>query len=59
MKEKLGNHTIVSILHRLETALQFDRVLILEDGEVQSLGTPAEIVQQSDLFRDFRDRESL
>lgn len=59
MKEKLVNHTIISILHRLETALQFDRVLILEDGEVQSLGTPAEIVQESDLFRDFRTRESL
>lgn len=58
MKEKLGDHTIISILHRLETALQFNRVLILEDGEVQSLGTPAEIVQQSDLFRDFRDRVS-
>ncbi|KAI0433473.1 putative ATP-binding cassette transporter [Xylaria sp. FL1042] len=51
---KLQGKTVISVLHRLETALEFDRVLVLEDGRVAHFGTPAEVLRDSELFSTLR-----
>lgn len=52
MKEK----TIVSVLHRLETAVKYDKILVLDAGKVLDFGTPDEVIQRCDLFSAFRSR---
>lgn len=53
VKERLKGNTVVSILHRLEAAMEFDRILVLENGEVACFGTPEEVVRDSELFEKF------
>lgn len=48
--KRLHDKTVISILHRLETALSFDKIMVLEGGEVAHIGTPQEILSQSRLF---------
>lgn len=54
MAEKLKGRTVISVLHRLETALEYDRVLVLDEGRVVSFDTPEETVKNVELFRSFR-----
>ena len=51
VKNRLKDKTVVSILHRLEAAMEFDRILVLEDGEVMCFGTPEEVIRDSELFK--------
>jgi ABC-type multidrug transport system fused ATPase/permease subunit len=36
--------------------MEYDRILVLEAGEVVCFGTPAEVVRDSGLFEEFRKR---
>lgn len=54
IREKLAGKTIISILHRLEAALHYDKILVLERGRVAHFGTPEEVVQEAQLFSGFR-----
>ncbi|KAI0109014.1 putative ATP-binding cassette transporter [Nemania sp. FL0031] len=55
MANKLRGKTIISVLHRLEVALLYDRILVLENGRVAHFGTPDEVIRESELFSSFRD----
>ena len=59
IQEKTGK-TIIVIEHRIEDVLEqkFDRVIILNKGEVVANGTPEELFRQ-DLFRRYGLREPL
>ncbi|KAI1123876.1 putative ATP-binding cassette transporter [Nemania abortiva] len=58
MADKLRGKTIISVLHRLEVALLYDRILVLENGRVAHFGTPDEIIRESALFASFRNTTS-
>ncbi|KAI4863021.1 putative ATP-binding cassette transporter [Hypoxylon rubiginosum] len=51
---RLDQKTIISILHRLEASLEYDRILVMEKGQVAHFGTPAEVIRDSELFSSFR-----
>jgi ATP-binding cassette, subfamily C (CFTR/MRP), member 1 len=55
MADKLRGKTIISVLHRLEVALLYDRILVLENGRVAHFGTPDEVIRESGLFSSFRN----
>ncbi|KAI1622463.1 ABC bile acid transporter [Exophiala viscosa] len=49
---ELKNNTILTIAHRLQTIVDYDRVLVLDKGEVKEYAHPWELIQQEDgLFR--------
>ncbi|KAI0404995.1 putative ATP-binding cassette transporter [Xylaria palmicola] len=52
---ELRGKTIISVLHRLETALEYDRIAVLENGRVTHFGTPAEVLRGSELFATLRE----
>lgn len=45
IRSEFNNHTIIMIAHRLSSLLDFDRVVVLEGGELIELGNPAELLQ--------------
>jgi len=47
-----GQLTMVVIAHRLSTISACDRLLVIEDGCVEALGTPNEVEQTSPFFRE-------
>ena len=57
---------LCSLLHRIETVLSSDRILVMEQGRIKEIGTPEELLNDSDslfaaLFREhckhFNDQE--
>nr|A0A8J9WHR9.1 RecName: Full=ABC-type transporter phomO; AltName: Full=Phomopsin biosynthesis cluster protein O [Diaporthe leptostromiformis]BDA39144.1 ABC transporter [Diaporthe leptostromiformis] len=60
LRKWLPNMTVLSVLHRLEAALKYDRVVVLEGGRVAHVVTPSESTVSSDIFAFFgRSRSFL
>lgn len=51
IRENLPSKTVLSITHRLEAALKFDRVVVLEEGKIAFCGDPKEAIQEAEIFR--------
>lgn len=45
------NHTIISIAHRLDTIMDFDKVVVLDKGKVVEAGKPRELLESSTKFK--------
>jgi ATP-binding cassette, subfamily C (CFTR/MRP), member 1 len=54
MTREFADKTVVAVMHRLEAALGYDRILVLEDGAIAAFGTPEEILQTVNLFQALR-----
>lgn len=47
MHERFSNHTVISIVHKIESALDdFDIVVLLDGGELRELGPPRELLNK-------------
>lgn len=44
IREKFSNHTILTVAHKLDTILDYDRVLVLDSGRVVESGEPFELL---------------
>ncbi|KAJ3168373.1 hypothetical protein HDU87_001172 [Geranomyces variabilis] len=55
LKTQFKNVTIMSIAHRLNTIVDFDRVLVLDDGEVAEFDTPYALLSKDSLFSKLAD----
>ncbi|KAK8090448.1 hypothetical protein PG997_005409 [Apiospora hydei] len=53
----LQGRTVISILHRLEAALEYDRIVVLERGRVVHDGRPEEVREAAELFASYRTHE--
>ncbi|KAI1418838.1 P-loop containing nucleoside triphosphate hydrolase protein [Xylaria sp. FL1777] len=53
IREEFGDSTLVVIAHRLSTIADFDRILVLSDGQVAEYGTPRELWEagETGIFR--------
>jgi ABC-type multidrug transport system fused ATPase/permease subunit len=38
--------TVITIAHRLETIMDYDKVLVMDEGNVAEMGTPKELLQK-------------
>ncbi|MFA6627254.1 MAG: energy-coupling factor transporter ATPase [Bacilli bacterium] len=47
-----GNRTILSITHNLEEALLADRIIVMNEGEIVTIGTPKEVFLQKDILKE-------
>jgi ATP-binding cassette, subfamily C (CFTR/MRP), member 1 len=45
-----ANRTIITIAHRINTILDSDRIVVLEQGKVAEFGTPKQLVEEKGLF---------
>ena len=44
--------SILSIAHRLDTIIDFNRIIVMDAGSIAEIGTPAELVERQGLFYD-------
>ncbi|KAL2873350.1 hypothetical protein SGCOL_011492 [Colletotrichum sp. CLE4] len=49
--ERFAHATIISVAHRLDTILDFDKIIILDKGVIVEEGCPAELLGRASAFR--------
>lgn len=47
LKENIGDMTVIFITHRLSNIQYADKVVVMRDGQVETVGKPAEVLTQS------------
>lgn len=52
IKHEFSGSTVLTIAHRLNTIIQYDRVVVLTFGEITDQGTPSELLEREGTFRD-------
>ena len=50
MKTEFAHSTILTIAHRLNTIIQYDKILSLKDGNVVEYGSPSELLDRDDSY---------
>ncbi|KAL2873992.1 ATP-binding cassette transporter yor1 [Colletotrichum sp. CLE4] len=59
VKERLRGSTMVVVTHRMEVAMLFDRVLVLDQGSVQVYGDLLDVWSKNEFFRKACDRDGV
>lgn len=52
LQRSFENTTIITIAHRLDTIIHYDRIFIFEDGEMVDQGSPFELLKRKSIFND-------
>ncbi|CAG8856662.1 40660_t:CDS:2, partial [Gigaspora margarita] len=57
IREEFKDHTVITIAHRLRTVADYNRILVMDDGNVVEFDIPYILMQKSDgLFRKMCER---
>ena len=46
MRKEFANFTIICVAHRLNGVLEFDRIMVLDKGEIFEMGSPKELLRR-------------
>ena len=57
LETEFADWTIVVVAHRLQTIVDFDRVLVLEDGRVAEYGRPRDLLEKGGAFKALWDSQ--
>ena len=55
IREDFKGRTIIAVAHRLETILDFDRVVVLDQGLLVEEGLPSQLLQWNSAFKALYD----
>lgn len=55
----LAQKTAIIITHRIYASLEFDKILVLEEGEIAEIGTHEQLLQNKGYYADMYERQSL
>ncbi len=55
----LSDTTVFIITQRINTMQSTDRVIVLDDGEINAIGTPAELIENSDIYQDIYNSQQV
>ena len=58
IRQRFSNHTIIAVAHKLDTILDFDKVAVLDKGELREYDSPHTLLEKkgsgfSNLYYDF------
>ena len=51
LKQEMENRTVILVTHRVSTVRDSDRIIILDEGQIQNQGTHEHLVQNNELYR--------
>lgn len=51
IKNCMGDCTVLTIAHRLITIIQYDKLVVLNKGEVEQVGPPSDLLKKEGLFK--------
>jgi ABC-type multidrug transport system fused ATPase/permease subunit len=52
IKNEFKDSTVITIAHRLNTIIQYDRVVVMANGEIVDQGSPAGLLEKEGIFRE-------
>ena len=50
INEEFKETTVITIAHRLNTIINYDRILVLDEGEIQEYENPKTLVENENSF---------
>ena len=54
LRSQFPNTTLLTIAHRLDTIIDYDVVIVMENGRVAEMGSPRDLLSSSGIFTDIR-----
>ena len=56
----MKNSTVITIAHRIKTIIDYDKILVLDYGEIKEYNSPKNLIENEDsLFYELYKRSSL
>ncbi|WP_258111565.1 ABC transporter ATP-binding protein [Alicyclobacillus sp. SP_1] len=52
LKEETGDSTVLIVAQRVMTVMDADRIIVLDEGRIAGIGTHAELMKTSDVYRE-------
>ncbi|KAG8892653.1 hypothetical protein FRB99_002556 [Tulasnella sp. 403] len=59
ISREFGGKTLLCIAHRLRTIIHYDRILVLENGNIAEFDTPANLYHKGGIFRGLCDQSKI
>jgi len=59
LDQLLEGTTVMIITQRINTMQSADRVIVLEDGEIDAMGTPDELIEKSEVYREIYNSQQI
>jgi ATP-binding cassette subfamily B multidrug efflux pump len=57
LQQELADKTVIVITHRIYALLQFDQIIVLDDGKIVEMGTHQQLIQQKGYYNDLFERQ--
>lgn len=58
LRQEAGEATVLLISHRINTLMQADQIMVLEDGRIAALGTHKQLIKQPGLYQRIYEMQS-
>jgi len=55
IREDFKDRTVIAVAHRLETILDFDRIIVLDHGRLVEQGSPNQLLTSDSAFKNIYD----
>jgi len=51
LKEEMVNRTVLLVTHRVSTVRDADRIIILNEGKIEDVGSHEELIERNELYK--------